>query len=447
MSEQVNLHSHTEGSFLDGYARADQMVARAVSLGHQYVAFTDHGECNQHLVGAKAAAKAGIGFIPGLEGYWLPAEKLAAAKESGKYPSPSHICLLAADDEGLRNLWALSSVAYQDPYFYYKPIADLDLLRKYSAGLYASDGCMMTEFAEAVIDGREDQARLILGSLLDIYGDRLYCELHTWQYCELPVMPSEDDPSYDRVADMYRLNANMTAINQAKVALATEMGIQMVVVNDSHHAEPADWYNKELVWAFNTGQDSDKLRSTLESVAQKADHLMGEDELIHWMGKHGIHVNVVSEAIKNSFAIAQSCHATIRPRLAMPRVGASERDDLVALIDACEAGFKQHVIDAGLDQERYYRRMEEELALIADKKFAGYFNMVRDYTGAYRSGAWSQYGPARCPQRPGADRSRAWIGGWLASGLPAGHRHHRPDQVRHPVQPVPHPRPQGDAGH
>lgn len=76
------------------------MVARAVSLGHQYVAFTDHGECNQHLVGAKAAAKAGIGFIPGLEGYWLPAEKLAAAKESGKYPSPSHICLLAADDEG-----------------------------------------------------------------------------------------------------------------------------------------------------------------------------------------------------------------------------------------------------------------------------------------------------------------------------------------------------------
>ena len=107
---------------------------------------------------------------------------------------------------------------------------------------------------------------MILGSLLDIYGDRLYCEAYL-AVCELPVMPSEDGPSYDRVADMYRLNANMTTINQAKLALATEMGIQMVVVNDSHHAEPADWYNKELVWAFNTGQDSDKLRSTLESVA------------------------------------------------------------------------------------------------------------------------------------------------------------------------------------
>lgn len=404
MSLQVNLHNHSEGSFLDGYARVPQIIDRAKALGHQFVALTDHGECNQHLTLAKAAEKQGIGAIYGMEGYWLPAEKLAAAKEQGKYPSPSHICLLAATDEGLRNLWALSSEAYQDPYYYYKPIADLDLLRKYSAGVYGSDGCMMTEFAEAVIDGREDQARLILGSLLDIYGDRFYCELHTWQYCELPVMPSEDDPSYDRVADMYRLNANMTAINQAKVALATEMGIQMVVVNDSHHAEPADWYNKELVWAFNTGQDSDKLRSTLESVAQKADHLMGEDELVHWMGKHGIHVNVVSEAIKNSFAIAQSCHATIRPRLAMPRVGASERDDLVALIDACEAGFKQHVIDAGLDQERYYRRMEEELALIADKKFAGYFNMVRDYTGAYRSGAWSQY------VRPGAPKDPVLIG-------------------------------------
>ncbi len=404
MSQQVNLHAHTEGSFLDGYARVDQVVARAVELGHQYIAITDHGECNQHLIGAKAAAKAGIGFIPGMEGYWLPAEKAAKAREEGKYPYPSHICLLAANDEGLRNLWALSSEAYTEKYFYYKPIADLDLLRKYSAGLWASDGCMMTEFAEAVTDGREDEARGILGSLLDIYQDRLYVELHTWQYCELPTIPPVDDPSYDRVDEMYRLNAKMTAINQAKVRLATEMGIRMVVVNDSHHAEPADWYNKELVWAFNTGQDSDKLRSTLESVAQKADHMMGDAELIHWMGKHGIHVNVVEEAIKNSFDIAASCKPTIRPSLAMPQLGASERDDLVALIDACEAGFKRHVIDAGLDQERYYHRMEQELALIADKQFAGYFNMVRDYTGAYRSGAWSQY------VRPGAPKDPVLIG-------------------------------------
>jgi len=405
VSLQVNLHNHSEGSFLDGYARVPQIIDRAKALGHQFVALTDHGECNQHLTLAKAAEKQGIGAIYGMEGYWLPAEKLAKAREDGKYPSPSHICLLAATDEGLRNLWALSSEAYTDSrYFYYKPIADLDLLRKYSAGVYASDGCMMTEFGEAVSDGREDEARGILGSLLDIYQERFYVELHTWMYCEVPDLPAEDDPSYDRVADMHRLNTKMTAINQAKVRLATEMGIPMVVVNDSHHAEPDDWYNKELVWAFNTGQDSDKLRSTLESAAQKADHLMGEDEIHYWMTKHGINGNVVDEAIKNSFAIAQACKPTIRPNLSMPRVGASERDDLIALIDACESGFQRHVIDAGLDQETYYRRMEQELALIADKQFAGYFNMVADYTGAYRSGAWSQY------VRPGAPKDPVLIG-------------------------------------
>jgi hypothetical protein len=49
------------------------------------------------------------------------------------------------------------------------------------------------------------------------------------------------------------------------------------------------------------------------------------------------------------------------------------------------------VVDEGLDQVPYMARLEEELSLVCTKGFAGYFNMVRDYTMAYRSGTWSQY--------------------------------------------------------
>jgi len=393
MSQQVNLHNHGEGSFLDGYARNQETVDQAVALGHQFVTLTDHGECNQHLKMAAAAKKAGLGFIPGIEGYWLFPEQVAWHKEQkdrkAKYPRPSHICLLATTDKGLRNLWALSSEAYTEKYHYNKPIATPDLLRQYSEGIYASDGCMMTRFGEAIQGDRDDEARQILGTLLGIFKERFYMELHTWQYMEV------------NTDEQRRLNDAMRKINHAKVRFATELGVPLVVVNDSHHARPDQWLNRELTWAFNTSNDNnDKLQASLAEMAQKADHLMGEDELYYWMRRHGIADDVVAEAIKNSYDIASACKIEITPTMTMPRLGASEREDLISLIRACEEGFTKFVIDEGLDQERYMKRLEEELSLIAEKHFAGYFNIVRDSAMAFRSGSWSQRVKAGAPRQP-----------------------------------------------
>lgn len=382
------------------------MVARAVACGHEYVALTDHGEVNQHLAMAKAAAAAGLGFLPGLEGYWMTEAALATAREEGKYPSPSHICFLAASDKGLHNLWALSSIAYTRKYFYHKPIATPELMAQYAEDIFASDGCMLTTLADAVDEGREDQARQILGTLLEIFGDRFYIELHTWQFM--------DDSRPEHMA----LNARMRRLNHAKYRFAQELSVPFVIVNDSHHARPEDWMNKELVWAFNTSNDSDKLQSKLEVMAQKADHIMDESELIYWMGKHGFDAQVVKEGIANSYEIARRCKVDIKPTLSAPQMARSEREDLVALIDACEAGFKRYVSDQGLDEPLYYARLEEELRLIADKSFAGYFNMVRDYTTAYRSGSWSEYvhpGHTREPILIGPGRGS--VGGSLVAYL------------------------------
>lgn len=411
MSQQVNLHQHTEGSFLDGEARVHEVVERAVALGQEYIAFTDHGECNQHLAGAKAAAAAGIGFIPGMEGYWLYPEQVAWHREQkGKlrYPRPSHLCLLAMTNTGLSNLWALSSEAYSERYFDYKPIATPELLTKYSEGIWASDGCMLTRFAEAVDEGNEDQARQLLGTLRHIYRDRFYMELHTWQYM--------DDSRPEHLA----LNAKMRRLNAAKVRFATEMGVPLVVVNDSHHAHPDKWLNKELVWAFNTSDDADKLKANLESMAQKADHLMGEEEIHFWMAKHGVDKAVIDEAIKNSHDIASQCQVQIRPTLSVPRMAASEVDDLKDLLRYCQEGFARRVTDAGLDEGVYFARLESELRLIAQKNFAGYFNMVRDYVLAYRSGSWSQFvrDDPRSPKTPlVVGPGRGSVGGSLVAYL------------------------------
>lgn len=403
---QVNLHNHSERSFLDGQARIKDSATRAKECGHEYFVLTDHGECNGQMEAAKVAKDLGLGFIPGIEGYWLPEPDLIQARTDKVQPSPSHICLLAANEKGLHNLWALSSVAYTAKHFYYKPIATPELMSQYSEGLYASDGCMLTQLADAVDEGKEDVARLILGTLLEIYQERFYIELHTWQYMD------------DSRAEHMALNARMRRLNHAKLRFAQEMSIPFVIVNDSHHANPEDWVNKELVWAFNTTNDNDKLQAKLDVMAQKADHIMAEDELIFWMGKHGIPPEIVQQGIDYSYELAQNCQVEIKPTLKPPQMAPTEQEDLVALIDACEAGFKRYVTDQGLDEPKYYARLEDELRLIADKNFAGYFNMVRDYTTAYRSGAWSEYvhpGHTREPILLGPGRGS--VGGSLVAYL------------------------------
>jgi len=382
------------------------MVTRAKELGHEYVALTDHGECNQHLALAKECAAQGLSPIFGMEGYWQYADVLAQARAEKKRPPPSHICLLAATDKGLSNLWALSSEAYTEPYHWYKPTATPELLRTYSEGIYASDGCMLTGLAQAVDLGDEDRARQWLGTLLHIYGDRFYVELHTWQFVN------------DEVPEQLALNARMRRLNHAKVRLATELGIPMVVVNDSHHAHPDQWWDREMVWAFNTREDSDKLARAL--TAQKADHLMGEEEISYWMARHGIIRSVVDEAIKNSYDIANKCQVQIKPTLSIPRMGADEIDDLRALMRFCEEGFNRYVLGKGLEENLYYARLESELRLITAKHFAGYFLMVRDYVHAYRSGSWSQFvrNNPRSPKTPLlVGPARGSVGGSLVAYL------------------------------
>lgn len=377
---QVNLHSHSDYSLLDGYVGVDGIAQRAKECGHEYMSLTDHGECSGHLAGARAAQKAGLGYLPGMEGYWAYPRTIAEAKETKQILKPSHICLLAQNNTGLSNLWALSSVCYQPEYFYYKPTATPDLLRQYSEGLYASDGCMLSEFADKIDLDDRDGAKQIIGTLVDIFRDKFYMELHTWQYMD------EEKP--ERKA----LNDRMRKLNLAKVELANEMGIPLVVVNDSHHAYPEHWINREFVWAFNTSHgNNDKLQASLGEMAQKADHIMAEDEIYFWMEKHNVSRETIAEAIKNSEQIAQGCQVEITPTLTLPHTADSDIDDLNLLIDACEEGFQKYVIDQGLDEEKYRKRCEEELTLIAQRKFSGYFNLMHDCSRAYRSGTWKQY--------------------------------------------------------
>lgn len=380
----MTLHNHSEHSFLDGRARTLEMAQAALANGDQALAICDHDEVGGHLDFQKSCTQVGIKPIFATEARWL--HSIAASREAktaGR--DSSHIILLAGDQTGLRNLWALSSLAYEPEHFYGKPQLEPSLLREHAAGLWASDGCGLTRFADYVNEGDEDAARREWAVLLDIFGDRFYSELHTFQIID-PV--TDEDKA---------LNAKITAMNQAKVRFAKEMGVPLVVVNDAHYALQHQWEEHRLVYNLSTQAYR---KDQVEAKGQAADWLMNTEEMVYYLGRHGIPTSVAQEAIRNTRWIADQCNAEITPTLAMPRLYPTDAEDAAAFRRNIEEGFRRFVLDKGLPEDVYRQRLEYEAQLIVDKGMAGYFNIVGDYVMAARNGSYRQWIDPRATPDP-----------------------------------------------
>ena len=124
MAEFAHLHLHTEFSLLDGMGRIGEYVAKAGELGVHHLAVTDHGVMYGAMDWHKAATKAGLHPIVGVEAYL--AEGSARARERKSY----HLLLLAENEVGYRNLLRLSTRAMLEGY-YYRPLVDLDMLSEH----------------------------------------------------------------------------------------------------------------------------------------------------------------------------------------------------------------------------------------------------------------------------------------------------------------------------
>ncbi len=183
----VHLHVHTEYSMLDGAARLADLFAETARQGMPALAMTDHG----NLYGAhdfhRQATAAGIKPVIGLEAYVTPgtsrSDRTRVRWGNGGEDDVSgggaytHMTLLAANADGLRNLFRLGSLASLEGYFY-KPRVDRDLLARYGRGLIATTGCPSGEVQTWLRIGDFERACASAAEFRDIVGpDNYYLEL------------------------------------------------------------------------------------------------------------------------------------------------------------------------------------------------------------------------------------------------------------------------------
>ena len=90
----------------------------------------------------------------------------------------NHLTLLAASDEGFRNLVKLSSAGYLEGYRRGKANVDLPLLERYSEGVIALTGCLQSRFCRRLVDDAGAEARSHADELLQVFGpENVYFEV------------------------------------------------------------------------------------------------------------------------------------------------------------------------------------------------------------------------------------------------------------------------------
>ena len=236
----THLHVHTEFSMLDGAARLDELVAKAVADGQPAIGITDHGNMYGVLDFYKECQRHGIKPVIGTEAYMAhdsrterPARRGRSDDSGGETDAGNklyyHLTLLAESNAGYRNLIQLASRAFLEGY-YYKPRLDWELLADHAEGVIATTGCLGGHVLQSLLRGDIAQATEKAARLQDIFGrDNLFVELQDHGIPE------------------------QRQTNPQLVDLARRIGAPLLATNDSHYTHREDHEAHDALLCVQTG--------------------------------------------------------------------------------------------------------------------------------------------------------------------------------------------------
>ena len=247
----AHLHVHTEYSMLDGAARLKDMFKEVNANGMTHVAMTDHGNMYGAAEFYRQAKDNGITPVIGIEAYvapehrgnknrvlWgQPHQKSDDVSASGAY---LHKTIWARDNEGLHNLFKLTSRSFAEGWLVKYARFDKEIIAEHAAGLMASTGCPSGDVQTRLRLGQEAEALRAAAEYQDIFGKENY-------FLEL----------------MDHGLSIETRVRDGLIAIARKLNIPPVVTNDSHYSKESDAQAHDLLLCIQTGKtlaDADRFK-------------------------------------------------------------------------------------------------------------------------------------------------------------------------------------------
>ncbi len=339
---------------LDGAARVDELVKEVARLEMPAIAITDHGNVFGAYEFDKQARKAGVKPIIGIEAYVAPDSRFNKSRVKwadggeddvsggGAY---THMTLLAENNEGLGNLFRLSSLASLEG-FYYKPRMDRELLAQYSKGIIATTGCPGGEVQTRLRMGAYKEARQAASELRDIFGKENF-------YLEVMDHGIEIE----------------TRVKAELLKLGKDLGLPLLATNDLHYTKHEDAGAHEALLCVQSGStiaDPKRFKFDNDEFYLKTPAQMREA------------FSELEGACDNTLLIAERCNTTMREHenlLPQFEVPAGETEDSWLRKRATE-GMKNR-LGSEIPSE-YQERLDYELTTMISMGFPGYFLVVAD---------------------------------------------------------------------
>ncbi len=352
----THLHVHTEYSLLDGASRIEELVLRCKELGMESLAITDHGAMYGVIDFYKAAKKHDIKPILGCEVY-VARRKLTDTEPQDR--SGAHLLLLAENQTGYKNLMKLSSIGYVDG-FYYRPRVDYDTLEQYSEGLICLSACLAGDIPTMLLDGRYNDAKKLALRLKEAFGENNF---------------------FIELQDHGIMEQKQT--NPDLIKLADEIGVKVVVTNDTHYTLKEDAQAHDVLLCVQTQtqvDDPNRMKFETEEFYLKSPEEMAQ------LFPHR------PDAVENTNHIAQRCNVDFEfGKFHFPEFKTDEPDKAAYLKRLAQEGLVQrydHVTQELKD------RLEYEVGTIISMGYVDYFLIVWDFC-RYAREIGVEVGPGR----------------------------------------------------
>ena len=377
-TQYAHLHVHTEYSMLDGAARLKELFKEVAAQGMTHVAMTDHGNMYGAAEFHRQAKEAGITPVIGIEAYvapehrgnknrvlWgQPHQKQDDVSASGSY---LHKTIWARNNEGLHNLFKLTSRSYAEGWLTKWARMDKEIIAEHSAGLMASTGCPSGELQTRLRLGQEAEALKAAAEYQDIFGRENY-------FLEL----------MDHGLDIER------RVRTGLLEIGKKLGIPPVVTNDSHYSKQSDAQAHDLLLCIQTGKtlaDADRfkfdgsgyyIKSPAEMYAVRTDDVWQE-------GCRNSQL-LVAERVDTAGMFE---FVNLMPRFPIPPEFESE--DALFAHEVWKGMAKRY--PNGIDDTRR-KQAEYEISIICQMGFPAYFLVVADFINWAKSNGVA-VGPGR----------------------------------------------------
>jgi DNA polymerase III subunit alpha len=359
----AHLHVHTEYSMLDGAARLKEMFKEVKANGMTHVAMTDHGNMFGAAEFHRQAKEAGITPVIGIEAYvapehrgnknrilWgQPHQKSDDVSASGAY---LHKTIWARNNEGLHNLFKLTSRSYAEGWLVKYARFDKEIIAEHAAGLMATTGCPSGDVQTRLRLGQEAEALKAAAEYQDIFGKENY-------FVEL----------------MDHGLSIETRVRDGLIEIAKKLNMPPVVTNDSHYSKESDAQAHDLLLCIQTGKtlaDADRFKfdGTGYYIKSPAEMYAINNS------------DIWAEGCRNSqLLIADRVDTTgmfefvnLMPRFPIPPEFESE-DALFS--DTVWKGMAKRYPDGIPDDRR--KQAEYEIGIIVQMGFPAYFLVVADF--------------------------------------------------------------------